>query len=494
MALKYKPFSKRFTRVILWFCLWLLSTGCITPPSELPIPPQMRGIVEGDRRVFELTLQQGSSVFLPGQTTPTWGVNGAFLGPTIRVKKGEKVAFRVKNTLGETTTLHWHGLHIPAKMDGGPHQPIGQGETWEPFFTIIQRASLNWYHPHLDHKTGLHVYRGVAGMFWIDDEISEKLPLPKEYGIDDIPLIFQDRSFNPDGSFKYISGNMEKMVGVKGTHILVNGAHKPTFHAPAQVIRLRLLNGSNGRLYNIGLENNQPFYQIATEGGLLEKPVELTRLPLSPGERAEILVDFRGFFGKTIQIKSYSSETLAWLDRDDPKGGMHADSYDATDFSMMTLSISKPTQHNLDIPMELTTIQRLDPKEAEKIRTFELDIKGPMGSKQDFTINNQTMDMQRIDAIVKLGSVEIWEIKNVSDMPHPFHIHKITFLILDRDGKPPGKHEQGWKDTVFVHLNETVRVIAKFENFADPTTPYMFHCHILEHEDGGMMGQFLVVE
>lgn len=480
-----------------WMVVMLL--GCGTPSvtveqgPALPIPPVLEGKQEGDTTHFSMELQKGESTFLPGKKTETWGINQAFLGPTIRVKSGQKVQFAVKNSVGEVTSIHWHGLHIPAKMDGGPHQTIAPQEVWTPSFQIMQRASTNWYHPHPHGKTGIHVYMGLAGMFWIEDDQSMQLPLPKEYGVDDIPIVIQDRSFKVDGSFQYISGNMEQMVGLKGQYVLVNGAIKPTLQAPAQIIRLRLLNGSNGRMYNIGLANNRPFHQIATEGGLLEKPVQLTRLLLAPGERAEILVDLRQEQGKTLALMSYSSETTHLLDKEDTRGGMHADRLDQEDYPLMTILASKPAKQNYDIPQTLVPLQRLMESDASVTRTIELNVKGAMGTKQDFTINDNMMNMSRIDIQVKLNATEIWELKNPSDMPHPFHIHDITFLILDRNGKPPAAHEQGWKDTVLVHFNETVRVIAKFEHFADPQTPYMYHCHILEHEDAGMMGQFLVL-
>lgn len=459
----------------------------------MPIPPLLEGTQQGDVTHFALELQKGESSFLPGKTTPTWGINQAFLGPTIRVKEGQRVQFAVKNSVGEVTTIHWHGLHIPAKMDGGPHQMIQPGETWHPSFQIMQRASTNWYHPHPHGNTGIHVYNGLAGMFWIEDSKSMSLALPRQYGVDDIPVILQDRSFHADGSFKYIDGHMEQMVGLKGQHVLVNGAIKPTLQAAAQIIRLRLLNGSNGRMYNLGLNHNRPFFQIATEGGLLEKPVMLTRLLLAPGERADILIDLRQDPGKMLALMSYSSETTRLLDKDDTGGGMHADPLDREDYPVMTISVSGVGNQTYDIPQTLVGIQRLLESSATQTRSMEINIKGNMGTKQDFTFNDKTMSMTRIDFSVKLNSTEIWTLKNVSDMPHPFHIHDITFLILDRNGKPPEKYEQGWKDTVLVHFNETVRVIAKFEHFADPDTPYMYHCHILEHEDAGMMGQFLVI-
>jgi bilirubin oxidase len=453
------------------------SVGCGSPDDttplgpELPIPKELKGKKVGDKWLFELELQKGTMEFLKGKLTATWGANGSYLGPTIRVKEGQNVEFHVKNSVGETTTIHWHGLHIPAKMDGGPHQMIKPDTVWKPHFTIMQRASINWYHPHLEGKTGIHVYNGIAGLFYIDDKVSEKLAIPKEYGVDDIPLVIQDRNFNPDGSFKYVEGNMQKMVGVKGKKVLVNGAIMPTFKAPAQIVRFRLLNGSNARIYNLGFHNNRSFYMIGTEGGLLEKPVKLTRLLLAPGERADILLDLRNEKDQKISLKSFSSETTAMLDKHDKTGGMHADKMDREDYSIMTILVSKPASKQYTLPDKLTTITRLSASDATKTRPFVLDVKGEMGTKQEFLINDKSMSMKRIDEVIKLGSTEIWELKNKSEMPHPFHIHDITFLILDRNGQPPPAHERGWKDTVLIKIDETVRVIAKFEHCADPVVP-----------------------
>lgn len=482
-----------------WIAACLVLVGCVPSEApfssgELPIPPLLEGEKKGDTRLFSLELQVGTKSFLPGKETPTWGVNGPFLGPTIRASKGEKVEIHVKNSLPEETTIHWHGLHIPAVMDGGPHQTIPVGSVWKPSFVIQQRASLNWYHPHPHGKTGEHVYKGIAGFFLIEDQVSQTLDLPKAYGVDDIPIVLQDKNFDAEGRFKYISGHMEQMVGVKGRHLLVNGAIFPVFQASASLLRLRLLNGSSGRFYNLGFEGGQEFRLIATEGGLVETPVALKRLLLAPGERAEIVIDLRQEAGKRWLLKSFSSETLALLDRDDPKGGMHADALDSTDFPVMTFEVSTSKGRSFDLPSRLTTLSPPSDKKVDETRRFVLDIKGPMGSKQDFTINDASMDMGRIDFSVKRGSTEIWEIKNISDMPHPFHIHGISFWILDRQGKPVAPYERGWKDTVFVHVEETVRLIATFDLPSDPKIPYMYHCHILEHEDAGMMGQFTVID
>jgi len=450
--------------------------------QPLPIPELLTGTEIDGQKVYDLTMQQGSMVFVAGQQTATFGYNGNILGPTLLMNKGDDVVINVTNQLGEPTTTHWHGLHLPAAMDGGPHQRIENGDTWQANYTIMNEAATFWYHPHLHEKTGEQVYRGLAGLFIVKDPKSE-LALPDQYGTDDIPLIIQDRIFNADGSLNYPG----TFIGVKGDTILVNGAVTPIFNAPAQFVRFRILNGSNARIYNFGFSDDRPFYQIGTDGGLLEKPVPLTRLRLANGERAEILVDFSGQESSEVRLLSYSSE----LDNIVPFFATNA--MDKTDFDIMTIAVSSANANPITaLPTSLASINRLQESEANKTRSFELT-DSFSGGDFIFTINGQRMDLNRIDQTIKLNDIEIWEISNNPDMPHPFHIHDIQFLILTRNGEPPPENERGWKDTVLVMPDETVRVITQFTDFADPDIPYMFHCHILEHEDAGMMGQFVVV-
>jgi bilirubin oxidase len=483
--------------------------------NSLPIPPQYSGTVnDKGQKVFDLKLQHGEKSFLPGTKTATLGINGDYLGPTIRVSKGDNVLFNIHNTIGETTTIHWHGAHIPAKMDGGPHQKIENNATWQPFFEIKQLASTLWYHPHLKGKTAEHVYRGLAGMFIIDDAVSDNLALPRNYGVDDIPVVVQDRRIAANGEMTSQIRNEIDMMGLRGEYIMVNGAITPTLDTRAQVIRLRLLNASNARIYNFGFADNREFYQIASDGGLLEAPVAMRRLRMAPAERAEILLDLRADNGKYLVLKSYSAE----ISSSTITSSMMRDALDMQTFDIMSISVSKAGDNGLSIPTKLTAIERLRPEDAVVTRSFMLKVRGMMGgggggmgmngligtnnaetfanlsNREMFTINDKVMDMNRIDETVRLGDTEIWTIHNNAVMAHPFHIHDIQFLILDRDGKAPSAGEAGWKDTVLVFPRETVRVISRFEDFADPKIPYMYHCHILEHEDAGMMGQFLVIK
>ena len=453
--------------------------------QSLPIPELLTGTMIDGQKVYDLTIQKGSSTFVQGQKTATFGYNGNILGPTLLMHKGDDVVINVSNQLGEATTTHWHGIHLPAAMDGGPHQRIENGDTWRAQYTIMNEAATFWYHPHLMGKTGPHVYHGLAGLFIVADPKS-KLALPEQYGIDDIPLIVQDKIFNSDASLNYPVVH----EGVKGDTILVNGAITPTFNAPAQFVRFRILNGSNARIYNFGFSDNRQFFQIGTDGGLLEEPVALTRLMLSTGERAEILVDFSGQESSQLKLLSYSSE----VENINPVFLKNA--LDDATFEIMTINVNSATANPItSMPATLASISRLQESQVNRTRSFKLEEGFSLSDFSiEFTINGQSMDINRIDQSIKLNDIEIWEIINGEDLPHPFHIHDIQFLILTRNGAPPAENESGWKDTVLLMPGDTVRIITRFADYADPNLPYMFHCHILEHEDAGMMGQFVVVD
>jgi len=456
--------------------------------NRLLIPPLLTPRLENGEKVFNLTAQQGATEFSPGTRTATLGFNGAYLGPTLRAHTGDKVRINITNSLSETTTVHWHGMHLPAAMDGGPHQLIAPGAIWQPNWTVLNQAATLWYHPHQMGQTGEQVYRGLAGLFIIDDANSDGLNLPHEYGVDDIPLVVQDRQFDRSGQFVYRlrgpNGTLPAAAGMLGDTILVNGTRAPYVEVPQTLIRLRVVNGSDGRRYDFGFADHRAFQQIATDGGLLDAPVERTDLLLGPGERAEILVDLKDTTGP-LTLMSYPID-----DHKNPilaaASGLFGKDDEHQQFKILEL---RPHQVGTTaaraIPATLNHIERLNAAAATTTRRFALDAS---------TINNKSMDHTRVDAVVKKGDTEIWEVQNQSPFYHPFHIHGVQFLVLARNNQAAPAYEQGWKDTVIVHPAETVRLIMQFNDYADPHLPYMFHCHILEHEDAGMMGQFMVVE
>jgi FtsP/CotA-like multicopper oxidase with cupredoxin domain len=432
--------------------------------EKLAIPPLAPYKMEKGVKIFDLEVKASKRAFLNGAKTSTYGVNGSFLGPTIRVKDEDKVKIKVKNSLDETTTMHWHGLRVQGSSDGGPHNIIEPHTNWSASLDISQKASSCWYHPHSVGKTGRQVFMGIGGLFLIDDKDTPSLDLPNNYGIDDIPLVIQDRRFDSKGEFLYKSGMMDTMMGVSGNVHLINGVIDPFVEVEPKAIRFRVLNASNARIYNLMFEKQNDFFQIASDSSLLPEPVKLSNFILAPGERAEMLVDFSKFAGKTLYF---------------------GDAIDKRYLLKVVVKNTKPV--SFKIPEKLAVIDEYNNVKITKKRTFTLDVSmGWLG------INEKQMDMNRIDESVKKDIFEIWEITNRSRMPHPFHVHGTGFKVLSRNGKAPLINETGLKDTVLVYGRETVQIVVKFAFLADKNNPYMYHCHILEHEDAGMMGQFIV--
>ena len=435
----------------------------------LPIPPLLEDTNKSENiSDFEITAKRGTKSFFKGSQSSTLGYNGNFLGPTIRVQKGERVNMRVNNALDESTTVHWHGLHVAGPGDGGPHQVIAPGKSWRPSFNIVQEAATLWYHPHPKGLTGRQVYKGLAGFFIIDDDRSLNLNLPKEYGKNDIPLVIQDRRFNANGQLEYETSFIYSRNGMFGDKVLVNGKINPTLGVGTAKIRLRVLNGSNTRIYNLSLSDRSTFVQIASDGGFLNRPVKLRSLEISPGERAEIVIDFSKYsVGDSIRLK-------------DPR------------FDIMQFIVNKRVQDKTTIPTRIGDVKKIPRSAAVRKRTFVLRSAGGGVAKQDLTINGKLFDLKRIDETVGRGDTEIWEIRNPSSPGenlslHPLHIHGIHFQILSRNGRAPAENERGWKDTLLLHKDETAKLIMRFEDFKGV---YMYHCHMLEHEDAGMMAQF----
>jgi blue copper oxidase len=463
--------------VWFWSQADMSNVGQLGFANQLKIPPLLEPRLDGaGRKVFDLRLQQGTSQLLAGQPTQTWGANGAYLGPTIRATRGDQVVMNVRNGLAEPTTIHWHGMHLPAAADGGPHQTIRPGSTWSPSWRIDQPAATLWYHPHPHGTTEDHVYRGVAGLFLLDDPQAGALPLPSQYGVDDIPVILQDKRFDRDGNLDFGQSPFSP-IGRLGDQILVNGTHDPHLNITSQRVRLRLLNASTARVYDLGFADNRPFALVGTDGGLLERSHSTTRVPLSPGERAEIIATFRP--GERVVLRSLPPDLGL-----DGFQGRFAGADDAFDLLQLragaTLTTSPP------VPDRLVRHRQLDDAELVHARRLELN-----GSSR---INGQRMDMGRMDHAGTVGTTEVWEVTNRSGNPHNFHVHGVQFKVRDQTGAGPAPALAGWKDTVFIPPGGTMRLLVQLPGYPDPAMPYMFHCHLLQHEDNGMMGQFVVVQ
>ncbi|HEU4948916.1 MAG TPA: multicopper oxidase domain-containing protein [Kribbella sp.] len=450
------------------------TAGTATFDRALAIPPVAKSSVDADgRRVFDLTAHAGTREFVPGQRTSTWGINGDYLGPTLRARRGEWVRINLHNELGETTSLHWHGMHLPAAADGGPHQPVDPGQTWSPGWEVKQPATTLWYHPHPHGRTEKHVYRGLAGLFVIDDDVESALTLPRRYGVDDLPVIIQDKRFDGAGQFDEAEHGP---TGLLGDTLLVNGTLNPYRQVVTEKVRLRLLNASTARIYNLGFADGRRFQLIGTDGGLLATPFATDRIQLSPAERAEVVVSFRP--GERVVLRSYPSElhTVGIMSR--LAGG------DDT-FDVLELRAARTLAPSADVPARLADVPRPDGADATTIRSFRLS---------ERQINGKKMKLDRIDEVVRRDSTEIWEVTNQHAQPHSFHVHDVQFRVLSIGGGAPPPELTGWKDTVYLPPETPVRIIMRFADYADPNVPYMYHCHLLLHEDAGMMGQFVVVE
>lgn len=422
------------------------------------------------------------------------------MSPTIIVNKGDSITLNVINNLPVRTTMHWHGLHVAAQNDGGPHQTINPNTTWSPSFKVRNNASTFWYHPHGAGQTDMQVSKGLAGFFIIKDSAEAALNLPRTYGIDDIPLNIQSKAFD---NLKQIA-----IASDMDTALFVNGTLYPYLEAPEQVIRFRLLNGSSLRSYNIGLSNDQTFYQVGVDGGLLDTPVMRTRLRISPGERAEILVNFSGMSGQKIYLKSFASELPKGIYGADSIGDANNEIHDyednflnGADFDLLELRIVAATANPIiTIPDVLIPYTPYDKGSATTLRTIVMDtlrmlpLDVPNLAEGPFGMNNQSFDMDVVNETVYLNTTEIWTLRNNTMVAHPFHIHDIQFNVIEKNGFPPPLNERGWKDVVLVMPFDSVKFITKFETFSDPMVPYMYHCHLLHHEDDGMMGSFLVID
>jgi FtsP/CotA-like multicopper oxidase with cupredoxin domain len=310
-------------------------------------------------------------------------------------------------------------------------------------------------------------------MFIVDDPASESLPLPADYGVDDIPLIIQDKRFEDDGSLDF-SQSIISPIGRLGDEILVNGTHDPYLAVTDRLVRLRLLNASTARIYSIGFADERDFELIATDGGLLEAPEMMSRIQLSVGERAEIVVELAP--AERVVLRSFEPDLGT-----NPFEGRFAGADDS--FDLLELRADHELEESTELPGRLASPEAPSEAEATQVRRFEL------GNRN---INGRSMETARIDQVVERGTTEVWEVENTSGIPHSFHPHDIRFRVLDHAGGPPAPSLRGPKDTVHVPPGDTVRLLTEFGDYADPDLPYMFHCHILEHEDRGMMGQYVV--
>ena len=456
------------------------------PFQDLWIPPALDG------KLFELTLSKSSKSFWAGARTETLGFNKAqFWGPTLVFNRGDTVQIKVKNELAEPTTVHWHGLHIPAAMDGGPHQLIEPGATWTPSFVVKNNAGTFWYHPHPHESTQKQLTLGAGGLIIIRDPIEAALDLPRTYGVDDIPLVFTSRRFNANDQVSY-DGDNDKY----GDFLLANGTLDPQVSLPAQFVRLRILNAEIERGYVLGFNDNRVFYVIATDGGLVDKPIPLTRMNLMVGERVELLVDLNADKpGSYVNLMAYNANQPFGFPGGEPGRNRPNGSYlNNLNFRMLRINVAAPTAKRVTkLPATLTHNTFWTDADVTNRRTVRVTRGNPKG---EFAFDNKSYDMHDTSTIqvVKLNAVEAWTVVNSNIFGHSFHIHDVQFKIVKRSDGPVPEYEQGWKDTFYLPRAQSVTFIAKFDDFASDTDSFMYHCHMANHEDTGLMGEFMVAK
>jgi len=470
--------------------------------------------------------------------TPMWRYNNNPLPLVIRTSRGNAMTLNFNNKLDADSTIHWHGFKIPAIMDGGPDVPVKANDSKVYSFTMNQPASPLWFHPHPDMQTGKQVYMGLAGVYLVEDEISKKLEADKMLpsGEKDVVLLVQDRRFDTEknGVRKLLyKTKMMDADGMKGDTILVNGSVMPKLNVETAQYRFRLYNVSNAKTYDFAFSDGRKFKIVGTDGGLLNKPVEVDHIMLGAAERVELIADFSqdAVDSKVLMVsRPYKADMMSIMGEDSNSSDINMED-NGMGLTIMRFDVSKEVTDDITIysslPANAEIATRLDPTTAVNAgnsRKFVMSMyngatttseMGNMNGNQGqgmgsanmgqgmngnsnntstmnmtFAINGKIFDPNRVDEFIGADTTEIWELKNMSPMAHPFHAHAIQYQILDRSGVPATGTDLGWKDTFLVQPGETVRIIGKFEpiNIGD----YMYHCHILEHEDAGMMGYFRV--
>jgi FtsP/CotA-like multicopper oxidase with cupredoxin domain len=434
----------------------------LTPPAVMPNLSSEPGTVE-----VRLTAAPARLSLVPGFETDVFAYNGQFPGPTLELREGDRVIVRFRNDLPEATTVHWHGLHLPFESDGSAFHPVAPGQEHVYEFTIHPgTAGTYWYHPHPHHRTGYQVGKGLYGAIVVrapDDPLPASLP--------ERLLIISDNRFRPDGSLDFAEpGSLQDRIdfenGREGDVIFVNGQVLPSLMIRSgEVQRWRVINASGGRVYRLALEGHSLLH-VGSDGGLFERPVEVDEILLANGERVELLVRGTGSPGGEAVLRTLPYDRYIRQTR--PEG------WDRP-LDLLTLRYTdQPPVTPPALPATLRPIPALDPADATVTRVVVMT--------QGF-LNNRPMDMNRIDEVAALGATEIWEIENLVGMDHPFHLHGFQFQVLDRNGVP--EPFRAWKDTVNVPRHQSARFIVRYDNYRGK---WMFHCHILTHEDNGMMG------
>ncbi len=518
------------------------------PRIDTPAVPTIDGLAQPTRNPafnpdLDVTLRatQSEVQLLPGTSTKVWvyqaqvnagdaatvqALPNSYLGPIIRVRTGQKLRVTFENALPDatqTSIIHWHGLHIPPVIDGHPSGVIAPGERYIYEFTVNDRAGTYWFHPHPHGMIGKQVTMGLAGLFLVSDAEEDAAGLPT--GTYDLPVVIQDRTFDSQNQFVYQPDMMAQMMGFLGERLLVNGAPDLTLDLATRVYRLRVLNGSNSRIYKLAWNTGAPLTVIGTDGGLLEAPVTRAFVMLAPGERIELWADLRDVpLGTTLTLVSQvftgaegvgteggmgSMDGMGGMDHG-AMGGMSNDNAPplGAALDILRIRVIRQEDETLILPSTLARIERYQLEDAvnrDNPRPIALSLRG-----MEWRINGKTFEMNAVapDEVIKLDTIEVWEISNEINpgemmdpmgMAHPIHIHGRQFQVISRDVLPDlrngwegikeGYVDEGWKDTVLVMPGERVKLLMAFRDYLGT---YVYHCHNLEHEGAGMMRNYRV--
>jgi len=432
-----------------------LLQGCGSNPT-LP-EPETRPTLRTPRDIDAagaLLAAGAAELDLGSHASRAWGYNGALPGPTLRARVGDHVQISVLNQLSENTTVHWHGLVVPTAMDGHPADAVPPAGSYVYEYPVVQRAAMNWYHPHPHGRTGQQVWRGLAGALIVADPAAER-GLPA--GDREIPLLLRDGLLDDSGQLEY----RRRDSGMVGDFPLINGVPYPAITLAPALYRLRVLNAANARVFRLGMSNASRMTLIGNDGGLLERSMDVNAIELGPGERVDVLVDLSGeATGSRISLRCLRAR-----------------------WDLLEVYVSGERDQGWGAPSAFAPIPRLPVSPGARRREFRFE-----GHRR---INGLEYHMDRIDFRVPRGDTEIWGLESSGGAPHPVHVHGASFQVLSRSGGRAQVFpwEQGWKDTVLLEDDERVEVAIRFDAYAGV---YLLHCHKLEHEDAGMMLNFEV--
>src|SRR5215212_3428946 len=514
------------------YCDSLDPTNLDNFKNELLLPGKdgLLGILETSADPMKLVARRERVALAPGKETEMLVYRAerdgmVWLNPTFLVETGDAFSVSLTNELDEETTIHWHGLHLHWWMDGHPLRAVRPGTSYRYAYPVANRGGTYWYHTHGHGNTARQVYMGLAGLFIVEDEDERRVneTLGVRLGETDLPLIIQDKGFDGDGNLVYDPDEMARSMGYTGNTILVNMTPTPCLEVGTRLYRFRLLNGSNARLYRLALEKVGdgellPYWLMATDGSLLDRPRSVREMFLSPGERADLLLDLTGFeVGEELALKNLAFDPMH---REHGMGGgmghgahasheemVHAEEVaagtprlgDGEEFYVLRMLVKDRVAYVGSVPQTLSVAPVADTRGAAAVRPVTLSAMTEEGQTR-WLINGLSYEPDEYPIVVQRGASEIWEIRNDKrSMPHPMHLHGFRCRVLKRKNSPgqvagtavdeKGRMvtDLGWKDTVLVWPGETVRIAIQFSHDFEEEQLYLFHCHILEHEDAGMM-------